>query len=318
MTKQLPTFYMLFMNYRRPEQLFHLDVTLHTQISSILQRLAIHHVDNVYLWQHPKSPVYMSPDSSLIDHLDSIPNGGYVNTPVVYFTDNKPQTPVTPAPASTLASTLTSSLGTTMNSIPNSHLTSLSHTKIQIPPTQNTYTAASSSISTMIFEQHHSNINQAGPDWKNIKPIIYTDGSHNDNIGGWAYVMTDGERIIIHPELGELYASGHLAPSTNNYAELMAIYKALFFMKFLGYTDGLIYSDSQYCIKSLTIWYQSWLRNNWKKADGQPVKNKEIIEAILDLQSSLKINYQHVKAHNGDKFNEIADQLANQARLNKS
>lgn len=77
-----------------------------------------------------------------------------------------------------------------------------------------------------------------------------------------------------------------------------------------------IMSDSKYC---LNIWAENWIcswkKNNWIKSNRDPVKNKDIIQHIDNLQSKyININYIHVKGHNGNKYNEIVDSLAVDAR----
>ena len=150
----------------------------------------------------------------------------------------------------------------------------------------------------------------------NIVPIAYTDGSHNAGIGGGAYVITDGKQILQH-QGQKLQGNGHLSQATNNSAELTAIYQAILKLTQLRYRQAYIYSDSKYCIDSLTKWYPNWQKNGWKTANGQEVKNKELIQTIIKHQGFMKINYQHVKAHNGDRFNELADELANEGRANR-
>src|SRR5258706_8318755 len=41
-----------------------------------------------------------------------------------------------------------------------------------------------------------------------------------------------------------------------------------------------IYTDSQYVIKCLTEWIPSWIKNNWKRANGQPIKNLRLLQDL--------------------------------------
>jgi len=110
-------------------------------------------------------------------------------------------------------------------------------------------------------------------------------------------------------------------PATNQRAELYAIYCAL--KKVTEHYDMSIvnsikiYTDSEYSIKSLTEWIQSWVQNNWKTANKKPVKNMDIIVPIYNILQKFpnKINLIHVRAHTKktDYFsvhNDIADKLA--------
>ena len=132
--------------------------------------------------------------------------------------------------------------------------------------------------------------------------VIATDGSCSGNPGpgGWAFVeQYSGDRM-----------SGGSYKTTNNIMELTAMLHAL---HYAGPTkDLLLRVDSKYVIDSMTKWAPGWRRKGWKKADGKPVLNREIIEAILTLYESRtgKTDVEWVRGHNGDPANETADALA--------
>ena len=55
----------------------------------------------------------------------------------------------------------------------------------------------------------------------------------------------------------------------------------------------------------------SWARNNWKKSDKKTPENLDLIQAYYDwYQKGYRIEIRKVKGHNGNKWNEIVDQLA--------
>lgn len=130
--------------------------------------------------------------------------------------------------------------------------------------------------------------------------VVYTDGSCSGNVGGYAWITLDDDTC-----------SGKLYPATNQMCELYAIYSALSSIK--GDLD--IYTDSAYSIGCLTKWAPAWKLNGWKTAKGTPVKHKEIIENCLLHSANRRVRFFHVKAHTGNRYNEIADELANKARL---
>ena len=66
-----------------------------------------------------------------------------------------------------------------------------------------------------------------------------------------------------------------------------------------------IYTDSVYVQKGITEWIFSWKKKNFKD-----VKNVELWKELDQMASKFKIEWNWVKAHNGDKYNEIADSLA--------
>jgi ribonuclease HI len=78
---------------------------------------------------------------------------------------------------------------------------------------------------------------------------------------------------------------------------LLAIYVALNEFKNEEFLE--IYSDSMYCINSVTVWYKNWEKNGWKNAKNEDVKNKEIIQKILELIEERNNNcfFYYVKAH---------------------
>lgn len=132
--------------------------------------------------------------------------------------------------------------------------------------------------------------------------IIATDGacSGNPGPGGWAWVeQKSGAR-----------ESGGEARTTNNIMELTALIKGL---EYVGPEPSLlIRCDSKYVIDAMTKWALGWRRKGWKKADGQPVKNRELVERLLNLYEgrSGATEVEWVKGHAGDAANELCDSLA--------
>ena len=53
--------------------------------------------------------------------------------------------------------------------------------------------------------------------------------------------------------------------------------------------------------------------NGWMTAAKQPVKNKDLWLELYNLNQSLKIRWNWVKAHAGNPMNEEADLLAKKA-----
>ena len=137
---------------------------------------------------------------------------------------------------------------------------------------------------------------------KGFDRVIATDGacSGNPGPGGWAWVeQTTGARD-----------SGGAAKTTNNIMELTALVQAL---EYVGPECSLlIRCDSQYVINTMTKWAPNWRRKGWKKADGKPVKNRELVERLLNLYEARTgtTEVEWVKGHAGDAANELCDTLA--------
>ncbi|TAF05006.1 MAG: ribonuclease HI [Nostocales cyanobacterium] len=134
---------------------------------------------------------------------------------------------------------------------------------------------------------------------------IYTDGActGNPGPGGWGVVVyfSDGS---IH-EMGD--ASRH---TTNNKMEMQAAIAALEFFATSGQTQPItLHTDSEYLINSVTKWMPGWKKKGWKKSDGNPVQNQDLLETLDQLNSKL-IKWQHVRGHSGNIGNERCDVIA--------
>ena len=100
--------------------------------------------------------------------------------------------------------------------------------------------------------------------------IAAADGSALGNPGpaGWAWYIDDDH-----------WASGGWPHGTNNMGELTAV---LDLLQQTAATDDdlLVYCDSLYAINSITKWMPGWKRKGWRKGDGKPVLNVEIMKAL--------------------------------------
>lgn len=144
--------------------------------------------------------------------------------------------------------------------------------------------------------------------------ICFTDGStigngRPDAKGGYAVVWP------YHPEFDCAFP---LFPVTNNKAEYSAVVHACSQADVLDPERKktlLIYSDSELLINSMTKWLPGWRSNGYKKADGQPVKNLDLVKAIEQAMALRPIVFRHVRAHTGAKTweaiqNDKVDRLA--------
>ena len=134
---------------------------------------------------------------------------------------------------------------------------------------------------------------------------IYTDGSclQNPGNGGWA--------AIINSDSGVKKISGNEKNTTNNRMELMATISAL--KEISSNEDIEIYTDSQYVKLGITEWINNWLKNNWQTSKKEDVKNKDLWLELYNLDKSLNVKWNWVKAHAGNPLNEEVDLLAKKA-----
>ena len=130
--------------------------------------------------------------------------------------------------------------------------------------------------------------------------VAAADGSSLGNPGpaGWAWVTAEGD-----------WRAGGWPRGTNNQGELMAV------LDLLRATDGLdaslrILCDSQYVINSVTKWMPGWKRRGWKKSDGKPVQNRDLLEQIDAALAGREVSFEWVRGHSGHDLNERADDYA--------
>jgi len=142
-----------------------------------------------------------------------------------------------------------------------------------------------------------------------MKYKIYTDGacSGNPGPGGWAAI------ILVNNEVQNML-SGSEKNTTNNQMELMAPIKAI--QKFKKKSEIVIVTDSNYVKDGITIWIKRWEKNGWKTASKKPIKNKDLWKKLKNLSSKHSIKWVWVKGHAQNKFNNLADQLAQRAIKN--
>ena len=129
------------------------------------------------------------------------------------------------------------------------------------------------------------------------KIMIYADGAcrgnqFNENIGAYGIVLIYNNHIKT--------LNGSYKNTTNNKMELIAVIEALKALKKFNIPVE-IYTDSQYVV--------STINEGWNKR-----ANIELWEQLDNLILKFKnISFYKVKGHNGNKYNEMADKLCNDA-----
>ena len=77
--------------------------------------------------------------------------------------------------------------------------------------------------------------------------------------------------------------------------------------------DIEIYTDSKYVKQGITEWINNWKTNGWKTSKKEDVKNKDLWIELYNLNKSLNVQWNWVKAHDGNPMNEEVDLLAKKA-----
>lgn len=128
---------------------------------------------------------------------------------------------------------------------------------------------------------------------------VYTDGAYSSakKQGGVGLVCVKDDKVILR--YNKMYKD-----TTNNRMEVQAAITAMLCVK-KPIDKLVIHSDSMYLIGCATLgWKRSKNQDLWATYD-------KVYEQASKLCKS--IEFVHVKGHNGDTFNSIADKLAVEA-----
>lgn len=166
--------------------------------------------------------------------------------------------------------------------------------------------------------------------------VLYTDGSFRQNLAGWGvhgYTYSKepmkskaatkqqptarGYRDVGVEEtctvIKYIDAFGKVeGKQTNNTAELQACLEGFKIAMDSGTKVLRMYLDSEYVRKGITQWINKWIKNNWTKADGSPVANKDIWIELLAARDQWKadggiLEMEWVEGHSNDMGNDKAD-----------
>ena len=133
--------------------------------------------------------------------------------------------------------------------------------------------------------------------------LIYTDGacSGNPGAGGWGAILMHGNKA---KEI-----SGFEKETTNNRMELTAVIEALSMLKQPCIVE--LYSDSAYVVNAIKQgWLENWKNNGWLGSDKKQVKNIELWKTLDVLMQRHNVNFNKVKGHADNEFNNRCDALA--------
>lgn len=140
-----------------------------------------------------------------------------------------------------------------------------------------------------------------------MEPLVYyTDGAIHGNgsanpRGGWAFIQVVAGRAVAQ---GRNQTLCQAPGTTNNTMELGGIHGALVHAERhsdpANRPEVIIYTDSLLCI--------GWLSKGW--ARKVPVVDRCVSMIERWLAVFPRVTFVHVRGHQGNEFNEMADELA--------
>ncbi len=74
-----------------------------------------------------------------------------------------------------------------------------------------------------------------------------------------------------------------------------------------------VHTDSKYVQEGITKYIHKWQANGWRNSNGDPVKNQDLWETLLEAGRIHQVSWHWIQGHNGHRENERADCLAKMA-----
>ena len=103
--------------------------------------------------------------------------------------------------------------------------------------------------------------------------------------------------------------SGGERLTTNNRMEILAVLGGLRALK--RPCRVLVHTDSRYVMDAFAKgWLAKWQGNGWRRADKEPVKNRELWEKLVVEVARHEVRWTWVRGHAGSTDNERVDRLA--------
>lgn len=131
---------------------------------------------------------------------------------------------------------------------------------------------------------------------------IFTDGGAVANgkascRASWAFYAVSREVSVV--QSGRVVSGDGLPKPSNNRGEMTAMMRALDFIAGSGARKSVIVSDSELCIKTLTLWAAKWIAD---PAKGEKRKNMDLVVPAYNRLQEIRaggqiVDFTHVNSH---------------------
>lgn len=111
--------------------------------------------------------------------------------------------------------------------------------------------------------------------------------------GAWAVVLRTGEGVEAPLAEGERIWSGREAKTSANRLHLLAIAEGLAAVPASATVH--VYTPSDYAAQGAMHWVKTWAAQGWRTKDGQPVKHREIWQAIRAAAQARQVHWHCLK-----------------------
>ncbi len=131
--------------------------------------------------------------------------------------------------------------------------------------------------------------------------VAYVDGSYDENTNNFSYgmvILHEGEEVYFY----EKFSDDDLCTMRNVAGEIMGAMKAMKYCLETGFKNIVIYFDYE--------GIEKWCKGYWKTNKIGTQNYKRFYDSI---KNDINVIFKKVKAHSGNKYNELADKLAKRA-----
>ena len=137
---------------------------------------------------------------------------------------------------------------------------------------------------------------------------IFTGVSCSGTTGGWAVIVRHGAAAQA--------LSGHEDETSANRLHLLSALKGLEAALISAPAGSIIhlYTPSDYAAQGATQWVKNWAAQGWRTKEGQPVKHREVWQAIVTASRGRQVKWHSLKDEVRPAESQQAEALARQAR----